>query len=179
MITLCRLLKENEALKRTNAALETALAGEGSVGVLVGDDPGLTWTASQGMTAGAKRHRILSQWWLEKIERYTNRIVRIHAANGETTISVPEYRVLRSKLKRAEKSISDMSAHYEELRNKERKFILATKQSDDTARRLKSLHADNEELRASLQQEKALKEAAMVDATALRNETAALQVSIH
>jgi chromosome segregation ATPase len=144
-----RLLKENEALKRTNAALEAALAGEGSVGVLVGEDPGVAWTASQGMTS----------------------------ANGESTVSVAEYRVLRAKLKRAEKSVAELSSHYEELRNKERKFMLASKQSEDTSRRLRSLHAENEELRASLQRERSLKEAAMADAAALRDETAALQMS--
>lgn len=48
-----RLLKENESLRKANASLEVALAGDKSVGVVVGDDPGTTWTASQGMTSGS------------------------------------------------------------------------------------------------------------------------------
>ena len=55
-------------------------------------------------------------------------------------------------------------------------YLLAAKQNDDISRRLKSLHSENEELRAQLSQERSQKESALKDVSLLKDETAALQV---
>lgn len=159
-----RLTNENNILKQRNEYLENKKSNNYDQGydtISIGTDmirektkegdPGISWSTNEGMIG----------------------------KNGETTVSIREYRTIRIQLKKLQKSYNEIVQKYETLRKNERHFLLTIKQFDDKQKKLKILTSENTELKEKYNKEKMYSLNLEADIKHMKDELISLQVRFY
>lgn len=92
-------------------------------------------------------------------------------------VSGKEYRVLKGRFKKLEKLHEGMLTSYEELRRKERVYMISIKQNEEYAKKVKTMHKEKEQLTEQYQSEFRYRTDLQRDVDILKEETYALQQS--
>ena len=129
-----------------------------------GGGHGVNISTSTAMTASTQPLSVV--WTAEGIPS---------AGSNECAVSAKEFRILKHKYKRAEKAKDDISAAYEELKRKERKFMLGAKHSSENSKRFKSLYAENELISEQLHEALTNLDIKTQEVVLLKQEAVALQ----
>jgi hypothetical protein len=97
------------------------------------------------------------------------------SAGGDEAVSAKEFRILKHKYKRAEKAKDDVTAAYNELKRKERKFTLSEKHSNENSKRFKALYGENEKIAEQLHNAITALDIKTQEVELLKHEAVALQ----
>lgn len=186
---MSRALKEKSALQRRNCVLEDRL-------FLLGNGAG-TEEGGDGEDGDEREHSsFISNAGHASASRggsasgtFTSSVSNSHAhslsvvwtaagmasAGGEEVVSAKEFRILKHKYKRSQKACEELTSCFEELRRKERKFMLGAKHSEETLKKMRVLCIEKETLSDKLKEVVAQLDQRTREVELLKYEARALQ----
>jgi myosin heavy subunit len=164
---VARLVRENESLRQMNLELEAReldaflrasekrLGGAGAAGSptspTASGAAAAVGTGAEGEVGGSESYR------LQAVKRENLRLV--------------------TRLKKSGQEREALRTSYEELKAKERQFVINTKIANDSARRLRSTHQELQRTKRELEEQSAARAAAERDLQLVREDTKGMRVA--
>jgi hypothetical protein len=181
---MSRVVKEKMSMKKRITVLEEKLfllgngAGddedeaEGMTGTAMNKDNSSVSNSNVSTRKSTNQHGTSSSTQSLSVVWTTD---GISSAGGGDSVSAKEFRILKHKYKRSEKEKDELNCAYEDLKRKERKFLLSSKHADENSRRFKALYAENEKIAEQLHQAMTNLDIKTQEVELLKHEAVALQ----